>query len=79
MNEKIRTEFAVHVLNEEGMQKAKDVAHLFTVFLNDLEAVVGTMPEAGREMALVRTKLQEANFFAKRAVAVQTINQKKGE
>jgi hypothetical protein len=68
----IRSEFTVHTLNTEGLSRAADVAKLFSVFLNNLEAVVG--PD-GREMAIVRTKLQEANFFAKRALAVQSENQ----
>jgi hypothetical protein len=68
----IREEFTVHKLNDAGLARAGDVAKLFTVFLNNLESVTGS---GGREMAIVRTKLQEANFFAKRAVAVLVENQ----
>jgi hypothetical protein len=42
------------------------------VFLNNLEAITGA---GGREMAIVRTKLEEAAFFAKRAMATQAENQ----
>jgi len=68
----IRAEFDVHMLNEHGKGRAFDVAKLFSVCLNNLEAVIGA---DGREMAIVRTKMQEAAFFAKRAVAVKAENQ----
>jgi hypothetical protein len=68
----VRNEFTVHVLNAEGMRRARDLGKLFTCFLNDLESQCGT---SSREMAIVRTKLQEAAFFAKRAIAVAPENQ----
>jgi hypothetical protein len=68
----IRNEFQVHMLNNEGKARATDLAKLFTVFLNNIESQCG--PD-GREMAIVRTKLQEAAFFAKRAIAVLPSNQ----
>lgn len=71
----IRDEFAVHLLNELGIRRARDVAKLFSVFLNNLEAVCGPV---GRNMALVRTKLEEASFFAKRALAEDFENQLTG-
>lgn len=69
----IRNEFQSHDLNDTGIARTHDVAKLFSVFLNNLEAVTG---EAGRDMALVRTKLQEAKFFAVSAVAAQKDNQR---
>ena len=71
----IRDEFQVHKLNADGMGRAMDIAKIFSVFLNNLESVTGV---DGREMDIVRTKLQEANFFAKCAVAVRTENQEPG-
>lgn len=68
----IRQEFQVHMLNQVGMQKARDIASSFSVLLNDLEELCG---KDGREMALVRTGLQEASFFAKRAMAMNPENQ----
>lgn len=68
----IRQEFDVHVLNHEGLRKARDIASCFSILLNDLEEHCG---KDGREMALVRTHLQEAAFFAKRAMAMQPANQ----
>jgi hypothetical protein len=72
METKIRDEFAVHMLNQLGKDRAADIAKQFTVCLNNLEAIIGA---DGREMAIVRTKLQEAAFFAKRAMAVRSENQ----
>lgn len=70
----IRDEFNVHLLNEQGKEKAKKIAKKFSMFLNWLESpkVCGF---AGREMAIVRTKLEEASFFAKKAMAIQKENQ----
>lgn len=58
-------EFAVHMLNETGKTKAQEIAQTFDVCL---EKLVELCPP-GREMALVRTKLEEACFFAKKAMA----------
>lgn len=70
---KIRSEFDVHMLNEEGVAKARAIAETFTTVLDALETQCGA---DSREMAIVRTKLQEAAFFAKRAMAVRPENQK---
>lgn len=70
----IRHEFDVHVLNPEGMKKARDLARSFSALLNEVEEICGS---EGREMALVRTHLQEAAFFAKRAMAMRPHNQLK--
>ena len=64
--------FEVHRLNEQGMRKARDIAEAFQQTLDEVEILVG---KDGREMALVRTKMQEACFFAKRAMAMQPENQ----
>lgn len=64
--------FDVHILNEAGIEKARMIQFEFEGFLEDLEKVCGA---EGREMAIVRTKLQEAAFFAKRAVAMHPENQ----
>lgn len=66
-----RAEFAVHILNEEGKGKAAGLSASFNSLLNYLEATCGT---DGREMAIVRTKLEEACFFAKKAVASRPEN-----
>jgi len=69
----IRNEFKVHMLNEEGMSKAVGIADGFSHLLTGLELICGA---DGREMALVRTKLQEAAFYAKRAMAEKPENQR---
>lgn len=69
----VRPEFDVHILNEAGIEKATRIARIFSAALIELEASIGV---DGREMAVVRTKLQEAAFFAKRAMAVRLENQR---
>ncbi len=67
----IREEFQVHMLNEQGKDKATELASLFSEFLYNLERIVP--PSRGR--SLVVTKLQEASFFAKREIAMLPENQ----
>ncbi len=58
-------EFQVHMLNDAGKAKAKIIAETFDACLDKLVEVC----PAGRELALVKTKLEEACFFAKKAMA----------
>ncbi len=58
-------EFQVHMLNELGKTKARDIAQAF----DDCLARLTTTCPPGREMSIVRTKLEEACFFAKKAMA----------
>jgi hypothetical protein len=64
--------FEVHLLNEQGKRLAKSLAGEFHGFLCSLEGMCGS---EGREMAIVRTKLEEACFFAKKAMASRKDNQ----
>lgn len=70
-------EFKVHVLNEQGIYKAKSIAIAFDNLLDFLMNEI-TPPGTSfcREMAIVKTKLEEACFFAKKAMATKTDNQK---
>lgn len=68
-------EFEVHKLSEEGLKKATLIAHVFDDALDALEELWGD--DTGREAAIVRTKLEEACFFAKKALAVQAGNQQR--
>jgi hypothetical protein len=68
----IRPEFQVHILNWQGREKAEVLAYGFSDLLNAVESVSGT---DGREVALVRTHLQLAAFYAKRAMASKIENQ----
>lgn len=69
----IRSEFTVHLLNADGIAKAAMLAHIFSVALNGIEEITGS---SGREIAIVRTKMEEASFFAKKAMASLPENQK---
>lgn len=70
-----RSEFKVHRLNGFGMASADDLAVSFSRFLDEIELLCGA---EGREMAIVRTKLEEACFRAKRALAEKPENQEPG-
>jgi len=63
--------FEVHKLNEVGMHKAEALQKAFKEFAARLDDWCGS---EGREMAIVRTKLEEASFFAKRAMAMKPEN-----
>lgn len=67
----MRNEFAVHMLNEEGKEKAKKIAQGFDDLMEGLELLC----MSGRELSIVRTKLEEACFFAKKAMATNLGNQ----
>lgn len=69
----MRPEFTVHLLNSGGLDAVHALAEDFSDLLNAVEARCGT---EGREMAIVRTHLQEACFFAKRSLALRPENQK---
>lgn len=68
--------FEVHMLNNEGKVRAAAIAREFDTLLTRLEEIV-TVSETGstREMSIVVTKLEEASFFAKKAMASQKKNQ----
>lgn len=72
-------EFQVHMLNEEGKRKARLIAEAFDQLLTTLTLAEGAVDSfslcpAGREMSIVRTKLEEASFFAKKAMANEPSN-----
>ena len=68
---KIRHEFDVHLLNEEGIAKARSIALSFSVLMDHHDDI-----PACREKSLAITKLQEAAFWMKRAIAIDTQYQK---
>lgn len=65
-------EFEVHILNDLGIHKAQKIATMFDDLLANLLAVC----PPGRETSIVRTKLEEASFFAKKSMAKDPVNQK---
>ena len=72
----IRSEFTAHMLNTTGKVKAAQIADGFSVLLNGLEDIIGeTGPASARAFALVKTKLEEASFYANKAMAAKTENQ----
>jgi hypothetical protein len=56
--------FGYTLLNESGRLKATDVATHFTILLEALEEIC----PKGRELSIVRTKLEEASFYAKKSL-----------
>lgn len=72
-------EFAVHMLNETGKDKARQIAEAFDTLLSTLTTPadpnnLAIICPPGRETALLRTKLEEACFFAKKAMANDPAN-----
>lgn len=67
----IRPEFKVHILNESGKQKAHKIAQGCSELLDLFESLGVT----GRELAQVRTDLENACFHAKRGMASLPENQ----
>lgn len=72
VEEKIDGLFQVHMLNADGKAKAQVIAKSFNQLLADLNGV-GALE--GREGSLVKTKLEEACFFAKKSMATNLMNQ----
>lgn len=67
----VRQEFQVHLLNDQGIGRAQMLGAVFSEALDRIEAII----PPGRDRAIVVTKLQEASFFAKRAIAADPVNQ----
>ena len=77
--------FEVHKLNERGMGMAHRLQVTFETFLSEIvglcsvppvvEGRLTPSPNGGRELALVRTHLEIASFYAKRAMALCPENQ----
>lgn len=63
--------FGYKNLNAKGVYATQQVAESFS---NLLEELAGYCPE-GREFSIVKTKLEEASFFAKKAVSSSPENQ----
>ena len=73
--------FAFHKLNQGGQDKSKKIAELYHNFIQDVHQVTFDGVDSdqpnweGREWAIVKSKLEEACFFSKKAMALQTKNQ----
>jgi hypothetical protein len=66
--------FEVNLMNQRGKDKAHAIAEAFSQLLATLRPLCGN----GREMAIVKTKLEEASMFAKKAMSLQVENQSRG-
>lgn len=62
--------FRTHKLSPSGFTKAIAIAKAFDTLLGTLEAYCTN----GREFAILKTKLEEACFFAKKAMAIDPAN-----
>ncbi len=79
--------FEVHRLNAAGLDKAEKLRVAFQSALDQIEILCGAVCRSGervesrgnngRELALVRTHLETASFYAKRAMALCPENQEK--
>lgn len=70
--------FAFHKVNTQGQRKAVEIAGAFDELLNKLyDCWAIPIDLTDREIAIVRTKLEEACFFAKKVMALQENNQEK--
>jgi hypothetical protein len=64
--------FQVHMLNDQGKQKANALAAAFDEVLSkvaELTKTAGAEAQNGRELALVTTHMELASFYAKKAMA----------
>lgn len=73
--------FQTHQLNEQGLTKAAVIAEHFNALLFTMEGLCTAEPSKSgmltltREFAIVRSKLEEACFYAKKAMASLPFNQ----
>jgi hypothetical protein len=63
-------EFEVHKLNAIGLSNMQEISNEFNRLMTRLEYIIDQNPENGRLLSIVATKLEEACFFAKKALAV---------
>ena len=57
--------FSTTPLSTEGMEKYVAISEAFTKLVSELEEL---LPGNSREVSIVRTKLEEASFYAKKAL-----------
>lgn len=66
--------FGFHKLNVTGQDKAVKIQELYENFLSKLQKQIGD-GQYGREAAIMRSKLEESCFYAKKAMASLASNQ----
>lgn len=71
--------FAFHKLNEDGQKKSRQIAEEFQKLFDRLLVIVGggNLPDGigSREFIECKSKLEEACFYAKKAMATQDRHQ----
>lgn len=67
--------FQFHQLNERGVAKSKDIAQAFDDLLFKLAGLCNGDGRNSREYALVKTNLEIAAMYAKKAMSMRTENQ----
>lgn len=73
----VRAEFGVHKLNKVGIERANEMAVRFSALVNWLEQEGGC--SSSPEFTIVKRKLEEACFYAKKSMAMNGINQEIGQ
>lgn len=68
--------FETHLLNEEGIAKARTIAQSFDGLLELMNQIVGLPGNSTREFSIMKSKLEEASFYAKKSMAQLIENQK---
>lgn len=68
----MNTEFETQQVNPSGLSKIRDVRIALNQALNE---ILHICPEPSRELSIARTKLEEAGFFAVKAVCLDPKNQ----
>lgn len=58
--------FSSTALNNEGLDKARRISELFTNLVDELR--METNHSQSRELSIMYTKLEEASFYAKKAL-----------
>ena len=65
-------EFQAFRLNDKGVERAANVSEKFNALLLSIFEAAGCPRHTPtRELAIVATKLEEASFFAKKAIAMR--------
>lgn len=67
-------DFKFHKMNDVGMERSKKIAELFEKLSDDLESHLSDV----RCARIAATKLEEACFFVKKSMALNTDNQDNG-
>ncbi len=69
--------FRSHLLNGLGLSKCRVIGDGFLNLLQTVEIAAGKDASYGRYMAICRSKMEEACFYAKKAIACNPMNQTK--